>query len=277
MKFILSALIWLCWPFSAVWAWDFAVHFVIAQRAFDLLPKAQQTEVQRLSAVLAEAEPAVSDFVPASAWLDAQNWSGFGLMQHWHYQPRPWLQGPYALPALASDHALWALAQAAQTLRNPRATDFQKALMLRTLVHVSADIHQPLHAIERFSPAHPAGDRGGSAFAIAHPDYRHLHALWDAAGGQYAYLRLSDWPAAQPRVQAWANQLAQAYPCAPESRATDPAQWADESYQLARQAYTAVLPGAAPSAAYLSWVQRLSQRQMALAACRLAEQLRSSL
>ncbi|MBF2054124.1 MAG: S1/P1 nuclease [Candidatus Sericytochromatia bacterium] len=270
MKFIITVLIWLCWPVSTAWAWDFAVHFVIAQRAYDELSQAQQLEVRRLSALLAQAEPAVSDFVPASVWLDAQNWSGFGLMQHWHYQPRPWLQGPYVLPEQASDHALWILAQARKTLRNPQATDFQQALMLRVMAHVSADIHQPLHAIERFCAAHPTGDRGGSALAIQHSDYRHLHALWDAAGGQYPYLRLSDWPRVAPQVKVWADHLGKAYPCS--DIASDPEVWAAEAYDLGRTAYQMPAGQSLPPA-YLQKVQQISSRQMARAACRLADEL----
>lgn len=275
MKFFLSLFLVLGWPLQTAHAWDFATHFIMAQRAYDGLTSAQQSEAQRLIAVLSEAEPATDDFVAASVWLDAQSWNGFGLMQHWHYQPQPWLQGPYRLPQQASDHALWVLNQALQTLRNPQATDFQKALMLRVFLHVSADLHQPLHAIERFSPAHPTGDRGGSDFSLQHELYRHLHALWDAAGGQYVYLSLNDWPGIQPQIKVWADELAAEYPCSAFEHLSmaAPEIWATEAYALGQRAYQGILPGSLPESSYLIEVQQLSRRQMALAACRVSAQL----
>src|SRR5690606_21634836 len=110
-----------------------------------------KAESERLLAVLAEAEPGVNAFVPAAAWLDTQSWSGFGLMKNWHIYPQAYPQVDAEHQNLPSDHILAVTAIAIQTLRSSQATNFQKALMLRVVMHTLGDMHQPLHMIEKFS------------------------------------------------------------------------------------------------------------------------------
>jgi len=55
--------------------------------------------------------------------------------------------------------------------------------MYRTLIHLVGDIHQPLHAVSRYTKAHPGGDAGGNLFYIKYNNIHNLHALWDAQVG----------------------------------------------------------------------------------------------
>ncbi len=60
----------------------------------------------------------------------------------------------------------------------------EKALHLSWIFHQAGDIHQPLHAVARFSQALPQGDRGGNGVTFPNPRARgdrasNLHAYWD--------------------------------------------------------------------------------------------------
>src|SRR5207302_908104 len=65
------------------------------------------------------------------------------------------------------------------------ASDQKKAIALCWIIHQAGDIHQPLHAISRFSNAFPQGDRGGNLVHPfpnprgSRPYSKNLHAYWD--------------------------------------------------------------------------------------------------
>ncbi len=54
--------------------------------------------------------------------------------------------------------------------------------MMRYLVHVLGDIHQPLHTSALFSQKFPKGDLGGNLFLIKFPtnNITNLHKLYDS-------------------------------------------------------------------------------------------------
>jgi hypothetical protein len=131
----------------------------------------------------------------------------------------------------------------------------EKAVALCWLLHVIADIHQPLHATAGFSQraldpaAHPHGDEGGNAIHLG--DRRNLHALWDAAPDanpdstydpaepfDQRYNRAYERAVKQFDAMLADNGLAaQGKQAAAEE---DPKQWARESFELARKmVYTA--------------------------------------
>lgn len=280
---LIAGLVTLGWLIPApVYAWDFAGHFVVAAIAEKQLDAPIKAEAKRLLGLLSEAEPPVSEFVPASAWLDAQGWNpDFGLTEDWHYigQPYP------ASAILPSGRLTEITAMALKTLRGPRSTDFQKALMLRVLLHTIADMHQPLHTINHSSRNQPLGDAGGRGFALTGP-YPNLHALWDAAGGQYPYLRLDNWQQALPLAESLTKEYPAdrfgARPPNPHAFIADfvenPGRWADESYLIAlTTAYNDIEPGTEPAGTYLERVRSTSRRQLALAGYRLAHLLNAGL
>ena len=59
---------------------------------------------------------------------------------------------------------------------------FEKSMMLRYLIHVVGDIHQPLHAVELFDDVKfPRGDNGGNLFLIEYNDnIGNLHKFFDS-------------------------------------------------------------------------------------------------
>jgi hypothetical protein len=55
-------------------------------------------------------------------------------------------------------------------------------MMMRYLIHVLGDIHQPLHTSALFSQKFPNGDMGGNLFLIKFPtnNITNLHKLYDS-------------------------------------------------------------------------------------------------
>ena len=65
--------------------------------------------------------------------------------------------------------------------RSDSATDAEKAVALCWILHLTGDLHQPLHNVALFSkPYFPTGDRGGNNIEVVWGDgTRNLHAVWD--------------------------------------------------------------------------------------------------
>ncbi len=61
----------------------------------------------------------------------------------------------------------------------------QHAIILCWVLHLTGDVHQPLHAASLFSADFPKGDRGGNMFIVRTNDNRTtpLHTLWDHLEG----------------------------------------------------------------------------------------------
>lgn len=59
--------------------------------------------------------------------------------------------------------------------------EFEKSLLLRYLIHVLGDIHQPLHAASLFDERFPKGDMGGNLYKIRYTEnVNELHKLFDS-------------------------------------------------------------------------------------------------
>ena len=131
----------------------------------------------------------------------------------------------------------------------------EQAVALCWLLHVFADLHQPLHATAMFSVhalepvSHPHGDAGGNAIHLG--EHRNLHALWDAApdaNPESTYDPGESFDARYNRAYARASAQIDALLADKElavqgklaAREQDPRQWARESHELASEkVYTA--------------------------------------
>lgn len=59
--------------------------------------------------------------------------------------------------------------------------EFEKSLLMRYLIHVLGDIHQPLHASTLVNEQFPNGDQGGNLFLIKYSEnIENLHKLFDS-------------------------------------------------------------------------------------------------
>ena len=110
----------------------------------------------------------------------------------WHFIDLPITVAGSAPPACPGPHVniVWALEEAAATLRSRHSDAWSRGLFLRVIVHLVGDIHQPLHTASLFSAGLPHGDEGGNsiklqpAVRVGHTTTANeLHAFWDAGCG----------------------------------------------------------------------------------------------
>jgi S1/P1 Nuclease len=164
----------------------------------------------------------------------------------------------------------------------PGVTDAKKALALCWIFHQEGDIHQPLHAISRYSNAFPEGDRGGNLVHPfpnprgSRPYSKNLHAYWDDMLGDDDVVKTFD--ALSERVEVVLSEFPRAKFSKAELDVDDVRVWARESVDAGRDtAYRDLDPEVASydelPVAYEAEAQKLARRRMALAGYRLAEVL----
>jgi S1/P1 Nuclease len=167
-----------------------------------------------------------------------------------------------------------------RTALRSAASDDIKSYDIAWLAHLVGDIHQPLHAIARFTSQHPKGDAGGNLVRFCDapcdaPD--NLHAYWDNLMGDQTDL-------ASIRVLA-AGLLAQHDPVGATN--TDVSSWSKLSAELAKHfVYTSPISSGndpqgrlspRPDAAYEVEAHKIARQQVLLAGYRLAYLLNQNL
>jgi len=251
--------------------WGTTGHMIVAQIAYEDLRPEVRAEADRLIALLAEDDPVADHFVPASYWMDRLRQSGWRAFDHWHYTNRP-INGDGLGDVAGEDrhNVAWAIYQARLVLENDEVGDQQKAWMLRVLIHLVGDIHQPLHCVARFTRDQPRGDRGGNLFLLS-GEIENLHFYWDSLAGRFP--RVSPDGSWEPSIRSFAGEVRRALSpaeLATAARDLDPETWVRESFDLANRAvYSDIEPGSAPSPAYEARAREESVRRLALAGVRL--------
>ncbi|MDP4302569.1 S1/P1 nuclease [Leptothrix discophora] len=196
---------------SSARAWGHAGHELIADLAQARLSPAADAEARRLLAL-----DDATRLAEVASWADAFRTP---MTARWHFVNLPpetceykpaehCLKGQCAIEAVNRQLAVLAL--------DPDDTERLQAL--RYIVHLVADLHQPLHAGR-------ADDRGGNGYAISWRQVDHstnLHALWDSV---LIEARPGGLPALRRDVQA-----RHAAPAAGSS----PTDWAEASCRIAR-------------------------------------------
>jgi hypothetical protein len=264
--------------------WNATGHMITASIADTRMEPAVKAEVDRLIELLAQFEPSFADVTPAATWMDAIKGFDEGLLafNDWHYFDQPY--NPMGLPGVeqpAEQNVVWAIGQAASTLGSARAEDFEKALMLRMLIHFVGDLHQPLHMINRITMEHPEGDFGGNLFDLSGGEARSLHAYWDGTAALFPHVQATD--TSWYPIRDFARRIAQevAPPDATLLTPRDSArvgpwiesnarEWALESYRHGMAAYEGITPGGYPDAAYEGRAQAVVRERLAWGGYRLA-------
>jgi hypothetical protein len=113
----------------------------------------------------------------ASTWPDEQRSNPEPFWQEtaspFHYVTLPPGQSAAQLAHPPEGDAVTALERFTATLRDPAASREDKALALRFVIHLVADLHMPLHAGK-------PGDRGGNDVKVLwHGEPNNLHWVWD--------------------------------------------------------------------------------------------------
>ncbi len=276
-------------------AWNATGHRTIAEIAWqNMTPQARARAVELLLhgpplAGLASLRPATGTaaerdralFLNASTWPDLvrdrdKPWHAYNRPT-WHYADFYWdvVNGaPHDIPGTHPDsvNAGEKIDALRSALADPNLPDTAKAVDLAWILHLVADIHQPLHASSRVTAQEPLplGDKGGNDF---HLDGRlNLHWFWDSILDESVPRR------ADEDSMAYATRIADLivaeHPRASMQPAADSQQvsvWERESLLVAQhQVYDGIVRGSAPSAAYREAALKTAEARVALAGYRLA-------
>ncbi|MGJ5204583.1 S1/P1 nuclease [Bradyrhizobium sp. HKCCYLR20261] len=196
---------------------------------------------------------------------------------HWHYKDALLSADDTPLPRPDPVDAVSQLKLMIAKL--PASTDASEPLRSYSLswtIHLVGDLHQPLHAVARYSAALPdkGGDRGGNELQVvaANGETQNLHAYWDGIFGGYSTVFGAIFDADQR------GGLSTVIPDAGKAQIIDPAVWAQESFELAKT--TAYAPPVRTdkqpvelTREYETNARDLARKQAALAAVRLANLL----
>lgn len=249
-----------------VFGWNALGHRLVAQIADDHMTiHAKQIFSQYNQAMDKIYKPL--NFENAAVWLDTLRYQDVGWFSTMHYVDLPFTDDNSLLPSLQVVNALWAVEKANNLLLNKYATDFDKGIAFRVILHVVGDIHQPLHAATRVSNQYPQGDRGGNLLPLSgNRVAKNLHAYWDKGAGSLVTKRRYS-PA---QLVNMAASIKQRYPCQMMNMDTSPKHWAEESHALAVDiAYRTLPVDHVPDKKYQRLTQETTERQIALAGCRL--------
>ena len=158
------------------------------------------------------------------------------------------------------------------------ATDDIRSYDLVWMLHLIGDVHQPLHAVARYTHELPGGDRGGNSEMVmpSTGEVVNLHAYWDGMFGGY----VSSFGAIFDAEGQGGLGSVDANPDL--AKDLDPEHWVQESAELAKTyAYAPpVSRGADPvslSRDYETKARNIARAQAALAGARLANVINDAL
>ncbi len=274
-------------------AWFDAGHMVVAQIAYNQLDNEERKEVDRLIALLADADPDYTNFVQAATWMDGIKGTALYYFNTQHYINQYYVVSPVnPLPGFNEENVVSLIEQSTRTLQSKRASDFSKALALRLLIHAVGDIHQPMHTCSMVSEQFPNGDLGGNLFKLEPIIYgtdlkgepgelNNLHKLWDSGLMFFADVHAADYPEKQSALNQDIEKIT-AFVKRNDKEGindrltiTEPAIWAKESYYLAvENAYNNIAPGEKPSPKYIRNGEKVVMLQSYIAGMRLAKLLK---
>ncbi len=236
------------------WAWGPIGHRVSARAAQDRLSRAALAAIQNLFGTGVR-------LADVSTWADEQREvQGSGS---WHYVNVPIGETHYdPRHCPPSGCVVSKIEDFKRILQNPRAGPQQKQEALKFLIHIVADLHQPLHVGDNH-------DKGGNLLQVCFFGIgSNLHRVWDS--------QVIERHTENERVWLWdIDFLANPRMVAEWSKGT-PADWAAESLKIAAEAYC--LPGtnrlmrsgARLGSEYYGFALPIIQKQLAKAGVRIA-------
>jgi hypothetical protein len=294
MRRFWSGLLLLALPLQVpLQAWNATGHRIVAAIAYDHLTEKARTRVDEL--LRQHPDPNVKALMGRDAFLAASVWPdvikgdrrfyddtfadarptpllpGFPSMArhtNWHYIDLPFSPDgtPVEPPKIPN-----ALVELRRMLKEPDLNAYD----LPWLVHLTGDVHQPLHCTGRFTKSEPMGDQGGNLVFVT--PGRNLHAVWDDLAGTETTDAYINHYAAEVTVEFVRNGKG-------PRLSKDPRKWVEEGFELAKhEVYTfgsetgsREHPIPLP-ADYEAHAKRIARVQLAKAGFRLAAVLNAKL
>lgn len=211
----------------------------------------------------------------------SQNIGYSDLLRHryWHFVNRAFSPDQTTLPELPTPNAQTQIVAFRAVLASSQPDEL-KSYDLVWLMHLIGDVHQPLHAVTRFTKSYSKGDAGGNLVKLFGDADSTLHSYWDDLPGSDCKFCNDKIPCVNRAIV-----LGNAYQSASaKSHNLDAAAWIRESFVEARtkayrdpistadQPYTIV-----PESSYEWQAQKLAKKRIALAGARLAQVLNTEL
>jgi hypothetical protein len=303
LTFLLA--LWVLWPVERALAWWDEGHMQIAYVAYKRL----NPTVRDRADVLLKLNPDYANwtagapvgqeklyaFVHAATWADdiktkpdyyddqvtdstAKENVPYGHLKHsyWHFKDTLFSADSTPLPAPDPVDAVTQLKLMIATLpASSNASESLRSYDLSWMIHLVGDLHQPLHAIDRYSSSisNPGGDRGGNEEKVipANGETLALHAYWDGLFGGYSSVFGAIYDADHGGVTS-------VTPDGAKAQLLDPETWAQESFELAKTfAYAEPIrtdkQAVELTRAYETNARDVARKQAALAAARMANLL----
>lgn len=210
LRTVIFGVIAVGFPFSAH-AWDDVGHKASAYIAWQRMSPAARETVIRILRTAAEdshlsafyqnygPEPEavrkLEYFMLVSTWSDIVRDRAFDTRyrkyhkSNWHYDDIFWRQVGGKAEALTGFEeggvAVSKLSEFDKLIREPSASDRDKAIAIAWIMHLTGDIHQPLHTSARVTETEPKGDQGGNLFLLTpqgtpRENQVNLHWYWDS-------------------------------------------------------------------------------------------------
>jgi hypothetical protein len=319
MKNLLIYVFFVCFvtTFSQnILAWDDSGHKLVAYIAWErMTPKAREAAIKLLLSAPEESQimalqPTPPDieistypigarsreskqrefFMVVAYWADIvreRKYPNRNKFHHgtWHYLDTFWREANGKVEVVTDvehdkENVVERLFNFDKVLRDSTAKDADRAIALAWILHLSGDVHQPLHASGRITPEDPkGGDQGGNTFSLSPKDAprkENLHWYWDSIVVR-TVARKKDASDAEYLLPI-GNKIMKKYPFEKMQARLAVGkfdQWQQESFQVAStKLYPATLKrGEMPSAAYQKMAFKIAEEQIALAGYRMGEML----
>lgn len=243
-------------------AWNSVGHRLAAQIAYDNMSVKSKRLIGSYNRLL-NTKGRKYRLIDSSVWMDTLYSSKYNNLRGLHYIDLPIVVGNVNAPTLKNYNAVFAVKNTLAILKDPNMSKLDKALAFRILWHVVADLHQPMHAVSRYSKNFPEGDRGGNLEILPKNKVaKNLHAYWDRGAGAF-YSRK---PYSKKQLKDLEIFILNKWPCDKNHVNLNPEIWAQESYNIsAKFAYSSPF-----NYNYQRKAQEISLERIALAGCRLA-------
>lgn len=305
------------------WAWWDNGHMLTAEIARQQLSENEIKTINGLLEDWSDEFPGTSDLVTAAVWPDQlkcgshsaicrrEQLENIHLFDPWHFDEKPYNPDGMKLPEgtdqwMPNPSASFTLTSAMVSMGTSNSR-FTFNFMLRWVLHIVGDIHQPLHTANGFFNDTnrgylPNGDRGGNRIPVLSPcGANNLHFYWDSAACEYL-LNWSPGFAERGALTANASSLIAEHPkssfsgrydtaplnnCWSELRQTgrkDPrafdtcqqvfVSWVNDTFDIAVAGVYNISKNTEIPAKYAAWAKELARKQIALGGYRLGDFLR---
>jgi hypothetical protein len=180
----------------------------------------------------------------------------------WHYVNIPDDGDPKRQPEAADGDVIHSIDRFFRVLRSSSASDEDRKIALRFLVHFVGDIHQPVHVGRE-------EDRGGNLIDVSYQDrVMSLHGFWDFNS---IWLRGME-------PEEYADSIShRVLITAINDSGIRVRDWATQVFELREQVYDFDSSTGQLDEAYLQMAEDLAEQQLTLAAAHLANMLNAAL